>query len=315
VTSPRVSVIVPVFNGELHLPETLDALCSQTLIDIEVLVIDDGSVDRSAQIVRACRDTRVRLVHQDNRGLAHALNRGLAEARAAYVARNDQDDISVPHRLERQLSIMESRPDAKALFAAWTKFGQRRGWANQEKIADHKSGTVRESHPFEDGCLLASTMFARVAALREVGGFRQEYYPSDDWDLQLRLCAAGTVLLINEALVAYRLHLGANTYRLFLHDQDKSRWAEDSYRRRLTGATELPFESFVAGSRQRRWSGWTQGITDRAKLHMRIAGQHYLDGRDGAALMHAAMATVLDPVSVGRRVLAIASLFLSAGSL
>jgi hypothetical protein len=146
-----------------------------------------------------------------------------------------------------------------------------------------------------DGCLLASTLFARTEALRATGGFRQEYYPSDDWDLQLRLTEVGTVLVVAEPLVAYRFHTGANTYRYFTLNQDTTRWAEDSYRRRQRGEPELTLAEFLAREPLTRFGRLLRRADDASKLHLRTAGQRYLDGRDVAAAFHAATSCCLNP--------------------
>src|SRR5580700_7275472 len=107
---PEVSIIVPIYNGSAYLAETLNSLVSQTFADFELLAIDDGSKDNSSEIVRSLCDKRVRLIQKKNGGLCETLNLGIAEAKAPYIARSDQDDISLPERLERQLQVMRDRP-------------------------------------------------------------------------------------------------------------------------------------------------------------------------------------------------------------
>jgi glycosyltransferase involved in cell wall biosynthesis len=298
--TPRVSVVVPVHNGAAHLGATLDALLAQTFADFELVVVDDGSSDGSGEVVRARRDPRIRLLVQENRGLCGALNRAIAEARAPLVARNDQDDVSRPQRLARQLEALEQRPDALAVYSQYTKFGARRRWSNADK-QEISDGSAREVDPSLDGCLLGSTMLARTDALRDVGGFRQECYPCDDYDLQLRLGRRGPLLLLREPLVAYRFHAGANTYRLFHAMQERSRWVEDSALRRGRGEPELSFEAFVASRRLGLRDRVAERRLDLAKLQMRRAGQEWLDGRDVAAAGRAAASLLLDPSIALRR--------------
>jgi glycosyltransferase involved in cell wall biosynthesis len=296
MASPGVSIVVPVYNGAAHLAATLESLLAQSYQDFELLVIDDGSTDGSSQVAGLFDDERIRIIRQPNQGLANSLNCGIREARAPYVARSDQDDVSRPTRIERQVAVLDTCPDAVAVFSHWSKFGLKRSWANADK--QRTGGPIRAFDPSADGCLLASTMLARTAALRSVGGYRQAYYPADDWDLELRLSDAGPILIVPEPLVAYRFHTAANTYRLFVLDQDKGRWAEDSHRRRHQGEAELPFARFLEvqeAGRSRRTA------RDASKLHMRTAGQRYLDGHDAAAAFHLVTSAVLDPSGlVGR---------------
>jgi len=299
--TPEISIVVPVYNGTRHLRETLDALLAQTFKNFELVVIDDGSTDGSSDLVNSIKDERIRLVRQKNGGLCDALNRGIQEARAPYIARNDQDDISLPQRLERQLNVLQSQPDALGLFSYYTKFGAKRGWSNADKMV-MAPGEIKDYEPLKDGCLLGSTMFARTAALRDIHGFRQAYYPCDDWDLEFRLAQAGRVLVLREALVAYRFHTSANTYRLFAEMQNKSRWTVDSYERRLRQEPEQPFQEFLAAQPADWRTRFTQRRLDMARLHMRLAGQHYLDGRYLATATRLFAAILFNPQEILWRV-------------
>jgi glycosyltransferase involved in cell wall biosynthesis len=290
---PDISVIVPVYNGAAFLGDTLRSLLAQSFGNFELLVIDDGSQDGSWEIAKSMGDNRIRVIRQKNEGLCHTLNRGLSEAVAPFVARNDQDDLSAPHRLERQLAVLRGQPDALAVYSNYTKFGAKRAWSNADKqTAD---GSVTEIAPLRDGCTLGSSLFARTDALRSVGGYRQECYPCDDYDLEMRLTEHGKVLLLHEASVSYRFHVGANTYSLFTLMQDKTRWVEDSYRRRRRGESEQTLDEFLSSRRLTRSERSKERRFDKAKLHMRVAGQRYLDGRDFAAGWHFALSAFFDP--------------------
>jgi len=298
--SPRVTIVVPVYNGAVYLGETLESLLTQSFTDFELLVINDGSTDASGDIVRSFKDDRIRMIVQENGGLCHALNRGIEEAKGSYIARNDQDDVSFPHRLERELKVMEDHPDAIGLFSYNTKFGSKHRWSNADKLT-MVVGEIREYEPLKDGSLLGSTMFVRREALQSIHGFRQSYYPVDDWDLECRLAQAGKVLVLQEPLVAYRFQTSANTYRVFAEMQEKTRWTEDSYHRRVQGVPELTFDQFMMTQPQNGWSRLARRRIDTAKLQMRIAGQDYLDGQYLAAGLHLSAAVMLNPADMAGR--------------
>ena len=111
MTSPLVSVVLPVRNGAADLPKAIDTILAQTFTDFELIVVNDGSTDGTAAVLDAIRDPRVRVVHQENMGLAAALNRGISLARGRYIARQDHDDWAKPTRLEKQVAFMEANPD------------------------------------------------------------------------------------------------------------------------------------------------------------------------------------------------------------
>ena len=95
---PRISILMPVWNGEKFLAAAVDSLLAQTFTDFELLVVDDGSTDATPEILRAYSDPRLRVVRLDHAGIVVALNHGLAQARAEWIARQDADDLSEPRR-------------------------------------------------------------------------------------------------------------------------------------------------------------------------------------------------------------------------
>ena len=110
-TPPLVSVVLSVHNGAADLPGAIDTILTQTFSDFELIAIDNGSTDGTAAVLDGLRDPRVRVVHQDDMGLAAALNRGIALARGRYIARQDHDDWAKPTRLEKQVAFLEAHPD------------------------------------------------------------------------------------------------------------------------------------------------------------------------------------------------------------
>jgi glycosyltransferase involved in cell wall biosynthesis len=299
--SPEITIIVPIYNGAAYLAETLQSILSQTFTDYELLAIDDGSTDNSADIVRSLKDDRIRLIQRDNAGLCHALNLGIAEAKAPYIARSDQDDVSFPDRLERQLRVMEDHPEALGVFSYVTKLGSKHTWSNADRFV-MAPGKLKEYQPMEDGCLEPSTIFIRTAALRSIGGFRQAYYPVDDWDMECRLAQVGRVLIMCEPLVAYRFQANANTYRVYAEMCDKTRWTKDSYRRRLQSIPELTFDQFMLAQPMDIWSRLNRFRKDSSKLHMRTAGNRYLDGQYLTAAGHLFASVLFNPADLVRRI-------------
>src|ERR1700693_4176803 len=108
---PLVSIILSVRNGAADLPKAVDTILAQTFRDFELIPINNGSTDGTAAVLDGLRDPRVKVIHQQDMGLAAALNRGIALARGRYIARQDHDDWAAPTRLEKQVALLEGQPD------------------------------------------------------------------------------------------------------------------------------------------------------------------------------------------------------------
>lgn len=201
---PLVSVVLPVYNGVFCLKEAIQSILNQTYSHFEIIVIDDGSTDNSADIARAFTDMRIRLFSQKNQGLAATLNKGIALAEGAYVARQDQDDVSLPNRFSRQIEFLNDNPD----------YGMVGTWAS---IWDGKKPTDRaHRHPTDDFTLkfsllfdnpfVHSSMMIRKAVLEEVGGYctDENRQPPEDYELWSRIARKFKVANIPEILHVYR---------------------------------------------------------------------------------------------------------------
>src|SRR5687768_3609783 len=109
--SVPVTVLMPVYKGERHIAEAIDSVLAQTFRDFELLIVNDGSTDGTAAIVKAYNDQRIVLLSRPNGGVSAALNTGLEQARGEYIARFDADDVCYPHRLQVQYDFLRSHPD------------------------------------------------------------------------------------------------------------------------------------------------------------------------------------------------------------
>src|SRR5678816_4165512 len=112
-TTPRVSIVMPVYNAAAYLAEAVDSILAQTFRDFQFVIVNDGSTDRSTAILEryAHRDQRIKLISRPNTGIVGALNDGLAEATGDYIARMDADDVSTPNRLAVQVDYLDKHLD------------------------------------------------------------------------------------------------------------------------------------------------------------------------------------------------------------
>ncbi len=301
--TPKITICVPVYNGLPHLEKTVSSLLGQTLRDFELLIIDDGSRDGSGEFLESLTDERIRLIRQSNRGVSATLNRCIAEARGAIIARSDQDDVSLPERLERQYACLhDHRLDC--VLSHIRKIGLHRTWSNLDKEVT-RPNQIRMYDPLGDGCVADTTMMVKKDAILDVGGFRADFFPADDWDLELRLSEKYRVGILQEPLVFYRLHPDSLTHQVFFLMQDKARWTRDCYERRRQGLPELPFDNYVKRQNKSLLHAFNWKRKDIHTLLVRNAGEAFLWGRYLHSAAYLAAAGLARPVPLMARALAL----------
>jgi hypothetical protein len=202
----RVSVLMPVRNGASFVRAALDSVLGQTLADLEVIIVDDGSTDTTPQILREYgdQDPRIRIVKRGGPGLPAALNRALTEARGEYVARMDADDISVPQRLERQLAYLEAEREFAVVGSALAIIGE----AGAPINFVHRPSEPRDiTHALRSrNCIAHPSVMARRKVLLALGGYRPNFPHAEDYDLWLRVADGHLLANLSEQLVCYRVH-------------------------------------------------------------------------------------------------------------
>ncbi len=299
--TPKVSLVIPVYNGMPYLKATIASLLGQTFSNFELLLLDDGSTDGSRDYISEIKDPRVRVILKENTGLCETLNLSLELIRGHYWARLDQDDVSDSTRIEKQVDALEN-DSWDCLFSNINKIGDLKSWSNSDQQMD-KPGEIDEFAPMVDGCMVHSTMMIKTEVLRKIEGYRAEFYPCDDWDLELRLVSAGfRVGVIRESLVDYRFHNRANTLRTFSVMQDKRRWVESCYEARLQGRPE-PTEAQYFQRKVSVYRRLNRLRKDYHRYFSRLAGGSYLEAQHMQFLLYAALSFLLSPARIISRIL------------
>jgi glycosyltransferase involved in cell wall biosynthesis len=203
--SPRVSVIVCVYNCERYLAEALDSVFAQTFRDFELIVVDDGSTDRTPEIV-ASYGARLRAIHQRNGGVSAARNAGLRAARGEWIAFLDADDIWLPVKLERQLAAAAEHPEAGIIVADMLQFvGERVLVPSRNRAMRARSGMVLLD-VLSRNWICPSAALVRRACYADAGEFIEGKNWGEDWLMWLRIASKHAVLSMEEILVRYRVH-------------------------------------------------------------------------------------------------------------
>ena len=204
---PAISVAMSVYNGERFLPLAIESVLGQSFADFELLILDDGSTDGSAAIIRryAEADSRVRPVIRENRGLIASLNQLLGMAQAPLVARMDADDICRPERFARQVAFLTDHPDY-GVVGSWSEDIGEHGEALVRSGADHPLVHEEMLAAIEQGEQLIchpAVMYRRDVVL-SVGGYHAAFRHCEDLDLWLRLSSVTRMGNIPERLLRYR---------------------------------------------------------------------------------------------------------------
>jgi glycosyltransferase involved in cell wall biosynthesis len=233
--APRVSVIMPVYNAERYVSDAVESILTQTFTDFEFLIVDDGSTDGSRAILErhVSHDARIKLVSRANTGYLVALNEMLGRARGEYVARMDADDVALPQRFDRQVHYLDEHPECVLA-------GSRVILIDPDGDALTEMGAAL-THEEIDGAFMGAqgqmvyhpaVMFRRRAVM-ELGGYRPEYYLTEDLDLFLRLAEVGRIVNLAEPLLKYREHFAKIGFRRLRQQEDsKRRTLIDAHNRR-----------------------------------------------------------------------------------
>ena len=207
-TTPRVSVLMSVYNGAAFLRQAVQSILAQTFTDFEFVVIDDGSTDESLAILQSYGDARLRIVRNErNLGLTASLNRGLQEARGEFVARQDADDVSHPIRLEKQVAFLDQHPPI-VIVGTQARYINAAGHASVSPLWSKATTAeaLRLQSLFDNPFFHTSVMFRRSVIHDQLGGYDPGFRTSQDFELWSRVLQQFDGANLSEALVDQRYH-------------------------------------------------------------------------------------------------------------
>ena len=277
---PLVSVVVPTYNCERYIAQTLDSVLGQSHRQIEVLVVDDGSTDSTADIVGGY-GSPVRLIRQQNQGVCAARNHGFAQSGGEFVCFLDHDDYWFPWKLTRQLEAFEADPKAGVVFtdfALWFPesgvFPHPAGLASPDigppPIDEEFSGFIY--HQFLIDCwALTSTVMIRRGAFAGSAGFDPSLPYSEDWDLWIRLSKQHRFIKLDRVSTLYRQH----------PEQGNRKLREIDYRTQLLESASRTWGLVSADGRRVSESKFHQNL---ARYHLQFALHHLGHDRRNVAL-------------------------------
>lgn len=205
---PRISCLIPVFNGERFLEPALDSILAQTFADFEIIAVNDGSRDSSLAILEryAAEDSRVKIVSKPNGGIVSALNSGLAHCSGQLVARMDCDDIALPERFAIQVATFETYPDAVAVGGFIQTIDEDGKPISTAGLPSRVQKTDLSSFPPFVATVHHSAGTFLKSAIEAIGGYRATFPHAEDHDLYLRLAGHGEFYNPGKLVLYYRVH-------------------------------------------------------------------------------------------------------------
>jgi glycosyltransferase involved in cell wall biosynthesis len=215
MVQPRVSVVLPVYNGAEFIVEAVTSVLEQSFRDFELLVIDDGSTDTTRELLAplAARDSRLHVLAEPHRGLVGSLNHGIAVAQGSLIARMDADDAALPGRFAAQVAYLDAHPDCVVVGTSIIKVDSGgRAKSGKKAVPDWVLPTFEPlAFPPVIGGVPHPTAMIRASALAQVGGYRPYFYNAEDRDLWARLWSVGRIHQLPDVALRYRVHAGSVT--------------------------------------------------------------------------------------------------------
>ena len=296
-----------VFDGQDFLASSIDSVLRQTYTDFEFVIVDDGSRDSSPAILDdyAHRDSRIRVIHRRNQGLAASLNFAIEQSSNELIVRMDSDDLMLPARLQRQVEFM-NRHACVSVACSFTELIDRDGRkiATSRPIVDVDRGR-RERDPKWFVEIVHPSVIMRRSQFLSIGGYRRDYKFAEDRELWGRFVTAGyRIEVIPETLLMYRLHGDSMSTRDMARNDLICRYIDHNIERRLSGKTDIPMEQFCEWRMQQPLSAKiSESFRSSKLLFYKKATRHFAERRWIQFAGCFTLATALAPYSTARRAL------------
>jgi glycosyltransferase involved in cell wall biosynthesis len=287
MSEPLIDVILPAYNAAGTLRDSVISLQAQTERRFRIIIVDDGSTDRTGEVIEALAadDPRILVITTENCGIVDALNTALGAVAAPFVARLDADDICFPNRFQNQLAYLADHPDCVAVGCnVWhiDETGERTGGRSTflEQVT---------SDPYWAPCvepyLMHPFLMARTKAIRDIGGYRYAFH-AEDTDLYWRLAGMGRLHNLPDLLGEYRMHTKSISGASVINGRISainSQLSAISERRRRAGEPDIIFPREAL--RQYEDAGETEAMVDLASRQLTKPERGYLEVATAAKLL------------------------------
>jgi glycosyltransferase involved in cell wall biosynthesis len=259
----EVAVLMTVYNGMPYLPRSVESVLAQTLRDFRFVIVDDGSIDGTADYLAKITDPRVLVYHQANLGTGAAGNHGLKHCKVDFVARMDADDIALPGRLEAQRDFLIAHPEIGLMGTQVAPLGDRAAGGSLRLPVGHEA-IYRAMRAGRHALAHSSIMF-RMTLAQQIGGY-WSLQLVDDWDFMLRMGEISRLANLDRVLHLYRVHEASLTGSGMRRMRLSIDFACELARRRAAGLPAITPEEFQV---QRDSQGWCQRVRNAIDIYSR----------------------------------------------
>lgn len=227
---PLISVIIPAYNSEKTIRETLESVFKQTFSEYEIIIVDDGSKDRTLKIVSTIKDPRLKVFSYPNGGISVSRNRGISHALGEFIAFLDHDDLWTADKLESQLAALQANPQAGVAYS-WTDLIDESSQFIRECSRQKVTGNAYAKLLLANFLHTASNPLIRKEALIQVGGFDESVCGPEDWDLFLRLAADYDFVAVPRPQVLFRVNAGSASTNVSRQETESLKLIERAFER------------------------------------------------------------------------------------
>lgn len=225
---PTISVIVPAYNAEQTILETINSVLQQTFSDFELIVINDGSTDRTLELLSTVKDTRLKIFSYLNGGVPVARNYGLSHAIGDFIAFLDADDLWTPDKLELQLATLQQHPEAGVVYS-WAYYMDEKGESFHADSPIFFEGNVYSQLLLRDFIVSGSNCTIRREAIKSVGEFDSSIPGADDWDYWIRLALHWPFVVVPKLQIFYRQSPGSVSSKVEAMEKNNLRVIEKGF--------------------------------------------------------------------------------------
>ncbi len=305
--TPALSVVMPAYNAEKYIGRAIESILNQSFGDLELIIGEDRSTDTTWEIIQdyAARDDRIRVFrNEENSGAAATINKAVAMAAAPVIAGMDADDISVAHRMERQLDLLLAQPEIAVVGSYVSHVNEA-----DEILSLSQTGPTSIEHfeklrrRGEPTMVFGGTAMYKKRRFEEVGGYDSSLRAAADIEFCDRMAEHGPIVALSEPLLLYRVYSTSNVMLRFREGRRTHRFLEARRAARLAGRPLPTREQYVADEQTLPW--WKRlniWRDDFSQYHYRQAGLAYGEGRELQTAVHLLIAGVTGPLHVLRRV-------------